>query len=402
VRAEEGVSPSVTIPADIRFPLERANGVQIVKTAAALARAGHQTTLLVRESDPRQTAEILALYGVAADERLHVRRLAVGHRSGRFALPRLRFLATATASSLAALQRGEVVVTRDLQLADALLGLLGGARVVYESHAVEALLYRERARIYGTSDGTSETKARRLERRERRVWQRAAGVVTTTAGIRASFEAAFGPRERTRVIPNGCDVPASREFPGLPSGRPARVLYAGQLYPWKGVDVLVEAIAAVPDAQLVVLGGLVGEPDFERVRALVAARGLEARVLLRGTLPQVQVAEELAQAAAVAVPFLKTDMTERHTSPIKAFEAMAAGRPIVASDLPSSREFLRDGENALLVPPGDAAALAAALDRLLRQPALAEALARSAYAEAPRYSWDARARTLGELLQEVA
>lgn len=390
------------IPADIRFPLERANGVQIVKTAAALARAGHRTTLVVRRSDPRETAEILSLYGVAPDERLLVRRLAVGHRAGRFALPRLRFLARATALGLAALQRGEVVVTRDLQLADALLSLLRGARVVYEAHAVEALLYRERAAIYGTAEATSEAKARRLERRERRVWQRAAGVVTTTAGIRNSFEAAFGPRERTLVIPNGCDVPASRDFPGLATDRPARVLYAGQLYPWKGVDVLVEAMADVPDARLVVLGGLAGEQDFERIRALVGARGLEARVELRGTLPQVQVAQELARAAAVAVPFLKTGMTERHTSPLKAFEAMAAGRPIVASDLPSSREFLRDGGNALLVPAGDAGALASALRRLLQDRALAQSLAEAAYAEAPRYSWDARAQKLGQLLKEVA
>jgi glycosyltransferase involved in cell wall biosynthesis len=396
------VSPAVTIPADIRFPLERANGVQIVKTAAALARAGHPTTLLVRKSDPRETREILALYGIGDDERLRVRRLGVGHRAGRFALPRLRFLARATATSLAALQRGEVVVTRDLQLADALLGLLSGAKVVYESHAVEALLYRERAAIYGTAEPTSEAKARRLERRERRVWQRAAGVVTTTTGIRQSYEAAFGARERTRVIPNGCDVPTSREFPGLARERPPRIAYAGQLYPWKGVDVLVEALAAVPDAELVVLGGLDGEPDFERVKALVAARGLGTRVQLRGTRPQVEVAQELARAAVVAVPFLKTGMTERHTSPIKAFEAMAAGRPIVASDTPSTREFLRPGENALLVPPGDPAALAAALDRVLHEPGLAESLARSAYAEAPRYSWDARARALGELLKEVA
>lgn len=396
------MSPSVTLPADIRFPLERANGVQIVKTAAALARAGHRTTLLVRQSDPRETPAILALYGVSDNERLSVRRLGVGHRAGSFALPRLRFLARATAACLAALGRGEVVVTRDLQLADALLSLASGARVVYESHAVEALLYRERSAIYGTGEPASEAKARRLERRERRVWQRAAGVVTTTAGIRESYESAFGPRQKTRVIPNGCDVPASREFPGLARENPPRVVYAGQLYPWKGVDVLVEALADVPEARLVVLGGLRGEPDFLRVQGLVAARGLEERVLLRGTLPQVEVAEELARAAVVAVPFLKTGMTERHTSPLKAFEAMAAGRPIVASDLPSSREFLRDGENALLVPPGDAGALAGALRRLLGQPALAETLARGAYAEAPRFSWDARAQKLAELLREVA
>jgi glycosyltransferase involved in cell wall biosynthesis len=103
----------------------------------------------------------------------------------------------------------------------------------------------------------------------------------------------------------------------------------------------------------------------------------------------------------VVVPFLRSAMTERHTSPLKAFEAMAAGRPIVASDLPSSREVLRHGENALLVPPGDAAALAAALRRLADDPALAARLARGAFEEAPRYSWDARARSLRGLLEEV-
>jgi glycosyltransferase involved in cell wall biosynthesis len=390
------------LPADIRFPLERANGVQIVKTAAALARAGHPTTLLVRDSDPRPTAEILALYGVADDERLSVRRLDVGHRSGRFALPRLRFLARATASGLAALKDGGLVFTRDLQLADALLALSRGARVVYEAHAVEALMYRERAAIYGTSESASEAKARRLERRERRVWRRAAGFVTTTEGIRASLAAAHGPRERTRAIPNGCDVPTSQAFPGLAGERPARVVYAGQLYPWKGVDVLIEAMAQVADARLVVLGGLQGEPDFERVRALVAKHGLESRVDLCGTVPQAQVAQQLARASVVAVPFLKTFMTERHTSPIKAFEAMAAGRPIVASDLPSSREFLKHGENALLVAPGDPQALGAAIRRLLDDGALARRLAETAFALAPRYSWDARARKLGELFEELA
>ena len=94
-------------------------------------------------------------------------------------------------------------------------------------------------------------------------------------------------------------------------------------------------------------------------------------------------------------------MTERHTSPLKIFEAMAAGRPIVASDLPSSREVLRDGENALLVPPGDASALAATLRRVLSDPRLARRLAGAAWDEAPQYSWDARARALRALFEEV-
>jgi glycosyltransferase involved in cell wall biosynthesis len=390
--------------ADIRFPLERANGVQIVKTAAALARAGVPTTLLVRRSDPRPTEAILPFFGVVAHPDLRIRRVGVGHRRGAFALPRAAFLAQAVIAALAAFRRGDAVFTRDLQLADALLRLRPMCgRLLYEAHAVEALMYRERAQLYGSAAPTSEAKAARLAGREARVWKCASAFVTTTGGIRQTFEEMHGRRERpTCVVPNGCDVPESRAFPGLPEEKPARVLYAGQLYPWKGVDVLVEAMAHVPEARLVILGGLDGEADWKRIRALVESRGLAGRTEMPGTVPQARVADELRRAAVVAVPFLRSVMTERHTSPLKAFEAMAAGRAIVATDLPSSREFLRDGENARLVPPGDAPALSEALRTLLDRRDLAERLARTAYDEAPRYSWDARARALRELLQEVA
>jgi glycosyltransferase involved in cell wall biosynthesis len=233
------------------------------------------------------------------------------------------------------------------------------------------------------------------------VWKRAAGFVATTSGILESFAAAHGARSRTRVIPNGTDVPADRTWPGLARETPPRVLYAGQLYPWKGVDVLVRAMASVPDARLVILGGLAGEADARRIAGIVEDCGLASRTEMRGTVPPTEVAQELARAAVVVAPFLHTAMSERHTSPLKAFEALAAGRPLVASDLPASREFLRDEENALLVPPGEVGALAAALRRVLQTPALAERLGRTGYAEAPRFSWAARAESLRGLFAEV-
>lgn len=392
----------VLVPADVRFPLERASGIQIVKTAAALARAGARTTLLVRASDPRPTDEVLALYGVRPHPDLRVRRLAVRHRRGARTVPRALFLARATAAAVGRRGAG-AVFTRDLQLADLLVRLprLAGP-VVYEAHAVEALMYAERGALYGTGEPARPSKARRLERRERRVWRRAHGFVATTAGIRDSFAAAHGPRAAaTRVIPNGCDVGEDRRFPGLCAERPPRVLYAGQLYPWKGVDVLVEAMAGVPEARLVILGGIAGEADTARIQDLVRARGLLGRAEMPGTVPPERVAGELARAAVVVVPFLETAMTAAHTSPLKAFEAMAAGRPIVASDLPSSREVLRDGQNALLVPPGSAAGLAAALRRVLEDGGLARRLAEQAWSDAPAYSWDARGRRIKELIEEV-
>lgn len=393
----------VVMPADIRFPLERANGVQIVKTAAALARHGHRVRLLVRRSDPRPTPDLLALYGLEPHPNLEVRRLRVLHRRGRFALPRASFLARGAAAGLGARRRGAVVFTRDLQLADLLLRFPAPGRgaVVYEAHAVESLMYAERGALYGTAEAPDARKAARIAGREARVWKHASGFVATTAGIRDAFVEHHGARPGVAVIPNGCDVSPQAAFPGLAAEDPPRVLYAGQLYPWKGVDVLVEAMAAVPSARLVIVGGIEGEADTRRVRALVERHGLAGRTELMGLLPQARVADELARAAVVVAPFLRAGMTERHTSPLKIFEAMAAGRPIVATDLPSSREVLREGESALLVPPGDASALAAALRRVLSDRGLAALLARAAWDEAPRYSWDARAQKLLALFEEL-
>jgi glycosyltransferase involved in cell wall biosynthesis len=392
---------AVLIPADVRFPLERANGVQIVKTAAALARAGAETTLLVRDTDPRPTSEILPLFGVDPGG-LRVRRLAVLHRRGSFHVPRAAFLARAGLACFAALRRGAVVYTRDLQLADLVLSLRGRARLVYEAHAVESVLYRERGVLYGTADQPQEAKAARLRRREERVWRRARALVATTAGIRDTFAEEFGPRAAVAVIPNGCDVPAARTFPGLAAEDPPRVLYAGQLYPWKGVDVLVDAVARVARARLVILGGIEGEADLARVRARVSALGIADRVEMRGLVPQAEVARELMRARVVAVPVRRSAMTLRHTSPLKAFEAMAAGRPLIASDLPSSREFLRHGENAWLVAPDDVEALAAGISTLLADDALSERLGRAAFEDAALYSWDARARRLLEVFTGTA
>jgi glycosyltransferase involved in cell wall biosynthesis len=383
------------VPADIRFPLERANGIQVLKTAAALARSGVHTTLLVRQSDPRPTPEILALYGLDPHPDLEVTRLAVLHRQGARLIPRASFLLRAAAAAVHRLREGGLIFTRDLQLADLLLALpLRAGALVYEAHAVEREMYGERGHIYGTGEEMDPAKLRRIGAREGRVWRRAAAVVTTTAGISESLAAQYGARDRVCVIPNGCDVPANRVFT-VPKG--SRVLYAGQLYPWKGVDVLVEAVAEVPEARLVILGGLEGEGDLARIRALVEARGLGSRTEMPGTVAQARVAEEMHRAAVVVVPFLRTAMTDKHTSPLKAFEAMAAGRPIIATDLPSTREILEDGTDAFLVPPGDPSALGSAIRRLLTDRELATRLARAAFDKAPRFSWESRGSHLKEL-----
>jgi len=389
----------VLLFSDIRFPSPRANGIQVVKTAHALAARGRDVRLVVRHSDPRPTSEILPEFGVDPTPRLHVDRLEVGHTPNSSFIPRLRYLTQAILLGRRSSRKGAVVLTRDLQLADLLIRV-GCASLIYEAHAVEAVMYDERHQLYGLKEPPSSAKRRRIENRERRVWTGARGFIATTQGILTTFERLFGARARTAVVPNGCDTPRDREF--TPPPEAGRVVYAGQLYPWKGVDVLVKAFARLDRGELVIVGGLKGETDFDRVQELARGLNLADRIRFLGSLPQKDVAAELARATVVTAPFLKSAMTSEHTSPIKAFEAMAAGRPLLISDTDASREIVEDGKTGLVVAPGNVEAWAEALDRVLKDRALQMSLARAAFEKATHYSWARRAERIEEFLGAAA
>jgi glycosyltransferase involved in cell wall biosynthesis len=163
----------------------------------------------------------------------------------------------------------------------------------------------------------------------------------------------------------------------------------------------LEALTLLPGVRGLIVGGHAAEPDLARVKARAAALGLETRVTFTGLVEPAQVPERLRAAAILALPNPASAISTHFTSPLKLFEYMAAGRPIVASDLPAIREVLRDDIDALLVPPGDAAALADAIRRLLDDPALAARLAASALDGVREYGWDRRAARLESLLTEV-
>jgi glycosyltransferase involved in cell wall biosynthesis len=119
-------------------------------------------------------------------------------------------------------------------------------------------------------------------------------------------------------------------------------------------------------------------------------------------IPPADVAGQLARASILVLPNTASVVSARYTSPLKLFEYLWLGRPIVASDLPALREVLTDGQSAVLVPAGDAGALARALERLAADRPLREALGAAARRLAPEFSWDRRAARLEPALQVAA
>ena len=107
-------------------------------------------------------------------------------------------------------------------------------------------------------------------------------------------------------------------------------------------------------------------------------------------------------ATVLVLPNVPSAISERYTSPLKLFEYLTMGRPIVASDLPAMREVLTHEETALLVTAGDPQALALAVRRLADAPVLAARLATGARMLAAAYTWDRRADRLERVLEAVA
>jgi glycosyltransferase involved in cell wall biosynthesis len=106
-----------------------------------------------------------------------------------------------------------------------------------------------------------------------------------------------------------------------------------------------------------------------------------------GQVPNRDVPTYLWAADVLVMPYTSQTPTVRYMSPLKMFEYMAAGRPIVATDFPVVREVLRDGHSALLVAPDSAEALRAGLQRVLSDPSLQRRLADAAREAAKAYSW---------------
>ena len=208
-------------------------------------------------------------------------------------------------------------------------------------------------------------------------------VVVNSRAAAATLLRAVPPlAARTEVVHNGVPGPDHEPAPPAPAAGPRRVVLVGRLSPRKGTDVAVEAVAllraAGRDVELELCGSVFpGYEWFEdQLRARIAAPELAGSVRLAGYTSPTWPA--LARAEVVLVPSRAEPFGNA------AVEAQLAGRPLVASAVQGLQEIVTPGETGLLVPPGDAQALADAVATLLDDPALARELAAAGQASARR------------------
>ena len=244
---------------------------------------------------------------------------------------------------------------------------------------------------------------------ERWLLRRADAVFAVSSPLAEHAVRSGAARERVHVLPNGVDPTTFHPGPrdstlrrrlGLGAG--PVVGFVGGLRPWHGIELLprlLERLAARrPDVTLAVVGD---GPLAGVLRDGLGARGLADRAVLLGSVPHDEVAAVVRELDLALAPYPEP-AHEFYFSPLKLFEYMGCGVPVVASRIGQIAEIVRDGENGLLTAPGDLDELVGACERLLDDGELARRLgARAADDVAGRYTWDANAARIGALAERL-
>lgn len=197
----------------------------------------------------------------------------------------------------------------------------------------------------------------------RTAYRRARRFIVSSPAL-AAYAPALAPyQSRIRVIPFGID-PAPWRAGGEPvASRPPFVLFAGRHVAYKGVDVLLHALVA-GTAHAVIAGD---GPKRSEWQQLARELGLGERVSFTGEIPDSQLRGLMQACAAFVLP----SVTQAEAFGYVQLEAMAAGKPVISTDVPSGVSWVnQDGCTGLVVRAGDAAALRGAIDRVMSDAAL--------------------------------
>lgn len=353
--------------ANMRFPNEKAHGKQVRDMCNALVRLG-PVELIVPTRRTEGTPASFGLDGrvrvvrLAAPDIVHLGRLGFWIESAWFAV----------VAALYARFRAGAVLTREFPCA-ALCALLG-KRVAWESHrgewnAIVSLALRLGARLVVISRGLRDFYAKRGVAAHR--------ILVAPDGVDLSRYASLPSRAQARLM---LGLPASLSL----------VVYNGHLHTWKGAGTLAEAASYLPqECRVIFMGGT--DKDIAEFKERY---GSDPRVQVIGRKNDAERPLYLRAADAVVLPNTATeDISALYTSPLKLFGYMAAGAPIVASDLPSIREVLSD-DTAFFAAADDPHSFAEAIGQALEQHEEAAARGDRARARAAAYDWSSRAEAI--------
>jgi glycosyltransferase involved in cell wall biosynthesis len=393
-----------------RFPTEKAYGFQIVKECECLSLAGAALTFVFPELAARQAKmmetqirpDLFSIYSVRPVFRLAPKKV-FGMMDGTFSNnSRIWPVIKSTAFSLTAAKllpqgkdRRKTIWTQDFLV---FLGLYFGGmfrenQTVFECHDVRAKQFVLLAPLL-----------KRIDK-----------VIATTNGIRRELIRLGVSGDRIIVLPNAVDISEfmlrenktdCRRLLGLPQDR-YLIGYIGKFRTMdqeKGIGDLIRAIHYVKlRSSVPILLLCVGEnpEEMDPYRRIAGESGLTSdEIQFVGFQPHSEVARWMKACDVCAIPTPPSRFFTQYVSPMKLFEYLAVGVPIVATDLPAHREIIRDGENGILVQPQNPAALAEGILKILLDPQWAARFSTAGQQTVADNSWERRAEAALEFILE--
>ncbi|MGW0246479.1 glycosyltransferase [Nocardia goodfellowii] len=353
--------------------------VAVAALAAALVRAGHEVTVYTRRQDPHTRSEVPAREGYRV---VHVPAGPPTPLARDQILPHLGEFGTFLRKHWA-LRRPDVVHAHFWMsaLAAELAARSHGLPVVVSFHGLGTV----KRRFHGLAD----TSPRPRIRFERLIATRATQVLATCTDEVVELSRMGVPRFRISVVPGGVDLGTFTPDGGAATRRqPHRVLAVGRLVRRKGFDLAVRTLAELPDTELVIAGGAIGDDldddaETRRLRRLAVDYGVAERFRMLGpvshsAMPRLYRSADVTLCTSWYEPFGLVPL-----------EAMACGTPVVATAVGGMLDTVVDGVTGRLVAPPEPATLARAVRALLDDPIQRRSWgAAGAERVRERYSWD--------------
>jgi glycosyltransferase involved in cell wall biosynthesis len=357
---------------DSLIPSQAANSVQVMKMCTAFAKLGHAVTLFARKNTVL-SVDPYDYYGLKPDFQLRYYTLMTAKRVKSF-----KRVSTWLTRWQIRVASPDLIYGRDAKMLLAVATL--GIPFVFEEHFLSAKRIRRLERIF------NQPNFMRLV------------VITRALMDDCLAQCSSLDTSKIFVAQDGADASLAHGYPGVQLPGNYRIGYLGHLYPGKGMKIISKLPVRCPYATFHIVGG-----EQKDVMYWQSQLSSKSNMHFHGFVPHRDTSSYLRAFDVVLAPYqhrveARSGMEiSRWMSPLKVFEYMAAGKPIIASDLPVLREVLENGRNALLVPPEDTAAWVNAIHLLHDDVALRQHLGRQALQDFnTKYSWDIRAKAVLE------
>lgn len=377
--------------ANQRIPTEKAHGIQIIKMCEAFANQGAKIKLIIptRKNENFQCVDIFDYYEVKKN--FKIKKIFTPDPVWLIKLPQGIYIKVQATFFIISLffyflihlrsdtRKTALLYTRDEYLFPLLQRF--SKHTVWEGHNLPS-----RKKFYA------------------RFWKRCQKIIVLTKELKQEVTSLGISRDKILVAPDGVDLDKFKNHISknkmkekllLPTDKKI-IMYTGHLYNWKGTDVLLQAArlfqqknkSYYPSALFVFIGGTTSDISKFKQQAV----GLD-NVKILGYKPPSEIPAYLKFADVLVLPNSAKHKISRFTSPLKLFEYMAAGVPIVAADLLSIREILSE-KNAILVEPDNADSLANGIQKALEDEELSAKIARAAKEDTKEFTWDKRAKRI--------